>query len=346
MKAFLTSYKLVCTFFFLLSPTLSPLTGTLFAADKDPNRFNGQGGPYLHRNINDVVLTDPTRQREIPLKIYYPQNPPGPAPILLISHGMGGSRTSSNWMGRYLASHGYICIFLTHFGSDKSLFDFSEGIQENMEKFFLSFWGMKDNLDRPQDIILVLDSLKKIENSRQVLTGKMDLKKIGIAGHSFGAFTVLSLAGGYTEASRLLYGRSYEDPRPLAFLALSPPGTPPGVGPQLFYSKIKRPTMIMTGSRDEDPGARRPNTAESRLDAYHYMPPGDKYAVWIEGAFHHTFGDPKAGQTIDPLARKITLMAMLAFFDAYLKEDPTAKGFLLSDRIERSGEGKVKFYQK
>ncbi|MEW6186200.1 MAG: hypothetical protein AB1585_10730, partial [Thermodesulfobacteriota bacterium] len=231
MKVSHCVFKTACTLFFLYLSILPPCTGYLNATDQDIGRFTGQGGPFLHRHIDDLVLIDPTRQREIPLKIYYPQNPPGPAPILLLSHGMGGSKTSSNWMGRYLASHGYICIFLTHFGSDNSLLDFSKGIQENVEKLFQAFWGMKDTLDRPQDIIFVLDSLQKIESSRPVLKGKMDLKKIGLAGHSFGAFTALSVAGGYAEPVRLIYGRTFDDPRPLAFLALSPPGTPPGVDP-------------------------------------------------------------------------------------------------------------------
>jgi predicted dienelactone hydrolase len=259
---------------------------------------------------------------------------------------MGGSKASLNWVGKYMAGHGYICIFLTHLGSDSSLLDFSIGIQENIMRLRQSFLGMVDNLDRPQDIIMVLDSLKPIQNSRPALKGRMDLQKVGLAGHSFGGFTALAIAGGYAEASRLLYGRSYDDPRPKAFLAMSPPGTPPGINPELFYSKINRPTMIMTGSHDKDPGARGPKTPESRMDAYNFMPPGDKYALWIEGAYHHTFGDAKAGQTIDPLARKITKVAILAFFDAFLKRDKTARVFLDSDRIERAGEGKIKFYQK
>jgi predicted dienelactone hydrolase len=335
---------LITALFFL--SLLLPLiqTSNLIAVEKEA--LDGEDGPYQYETIDDITLTDQARNREIPIRIYYPQAPGLLSPVLLVSHGIGGSKATGNWVGKFMASHGYICIFMTHFGSDSSLLDLSAGMEENIKRLQNSLLDPVNTLNRPLDITKVLDSLEQIENSHPALKGRLDLKNIGLTGHSFGAFTTLTVAGGYAEAARKLYNKSYSDPRPKAFLGMSPPGTTPGVDPKPNFNEITRPTMIMTGSNDRDPIVKPPRTAESRLDAYKYMPAGDKYALWIEGAYHHTFGDGRPGLSIDPFARKITRIVLLAFFDFYLKGDETAKAFLKSDQIEKLGEGKVKFYQK
>ena len=266
--------------------------------------------------------------------------------MILVSHGIGGSKTTGNWVGKFMTSHGYICVFMTHYGSDTSLLDLSAGLPENIKRLQESLKNPLNTINRPQDITKVIDWLEQTGSDHPILKGRMDLKNIGLTGHSFGAFTTLVVAGGYAEASRKQYGKTFSDPRPKAFLAMSPLGTPPGTDPKPVFAEINRPTMIMTGSNDLDPIVQPPRTAESRLDAYKGMPPGDKYALWIEGAYHHTFGDGRPGQTIDPFARKITRIVLLAFFDAYLKDSESAKAFLKSDQVEKLGESKVKFFKK
>jgi predicted dienelactone hydrolase len=335
---------LIAALFFLSLLLIVTQTHTALAAEKEV--FDGADGPYQYEIIDNITLTDQARNRQIPLRIYYPKAAGLRSPVLLVSHGMGGSKTSGNWVGKFMASHGYVCIFITHFGSDSSLLDLSAGLEENIKRLQKSFLDQVNTLNRPLDITKVIDALEQIENTHPALKGRMDLKNIGLSGHSFGAFTALTVAGGYAEAARKLYNKSFGDPRPKAFLGMSPPGTSPETDPKPIFNEIIRPTMIMTGSNDLDNIIKPPRTAESRMDAYKHMPPGDKYALWIEGAYHHTFGDGRAGQTIDPFARKMTRIVHLAFFDAYLKGDQTAKAFLKSDQVEKLGEGQVKFFQK
>jgi predicted dienelactone hydrolase len=346
MKIFpIRGRTIIFNILFLLA-LVFPLAQAYCALMVHQRPFDGADGPYQYEIIDDITLTDQARNREIPIRIYYPHAPGLLSPVLLVSHGIGGSKATGNWVGKFMASHGYICIFMTHFGSDSSLLDLSAGMEGNIKRLQNSLLDPVNTLNRPLDITKVLDSLEQIENSHPALKGRLDLKNIGLTGHSFGAFTTLTVAGGYAEAARKLYNKSYSDPRPKAFLGMSPPGTTPGVDPKPNFNEITRPTMIMTGSNDLDPIVKPPRTAESRLDAYKYMPAGDKYALWIEGAYHHTFGDGRPGLSIDPFARKITRIVLLAFFDFYLKGDEAAQAFLKSDQIEKLGEGKVKFYQK
>ncbi len=309
-------------------------------------KFDGADGPYQYEIIDDLTINDQARNRQIPLRIYYPKTSTLLSPVILVSHGIGGSKVTGNWVGKFLTSHGYICVFMTHYGSDTSLLDLSAGLPENIKRLQESLLNPLNTINRPLDITKVLDWLEQTGRYHPVLKGRMDLKNIGITGHSFGAFTTLAVAGGYAEASRKQYGKTFSDPRPKAFLAMSPPSPPPGVDPKPIFNEITRPTLIMTGSNDLDPIAKPPRTAESRMDAYKYMPSGDKYALWIEGAYHYTFGDGRAGQTIDPFARKISRIVCLAFFDAYLRGNEAAKAFLKSDQVEKLGEGKIKFFQK
>ena len=74
--------------------------------------------------------------------------------------------------------------------------------------------------------------------------------------------------------------------------------------------------------------------------------PGDKYHVFIQGANHMSFISAKTrlparaarGESI----LGYTNSAALAFWDAYLKADPTARDYLQSDALSNSTQGTVK----
>ena len=61
---------------------LSPAAG----ADYDPLRVE-QPKPQYH----DFTVHDDARSRDIPIRVYLPTTS-GPAPVVLFSHGLGGSR--------------------------------------------------------------------------------------------------------------------------------------------------------------------------------------------------------------------------------------------------------------
>ena len=43
-----------------------------------------------------------------------------PCPVIIFSHGLGGSRDGYEYLGRHWASHGYVSVHSTHIGSDTS----------------------------------------------------------------------------------------------------------------------------------------------------------------------------------------------------------------------------------
>lgn len=62
---------------------------------------------------------DEKRECAIPLRVYLPEEK-SPAPVVLFSHGLGGSREGNAFMGNHWAGRGYAVVFLQHSGSDTS----------------------------------------------------------------------------------------------------------------------------------------------------------------------------------------------------------------------------------
>ena len=98
-------------------------------------------------------------------------------PLIILSHGTGGSRLSLEWLADALVKSGFIVAAVDHWGNT---FDNKIGIE------FVKPW------ERPQDISFVLTSLLSDADFKPVINPE----KIGAAGFSFGGFTVIALAGG------------------------------------------------------------------------------------------------------------------------------------------------------
>lgn len=64
--------------------------------------------------VADLQLTDHRRDREVPVKIYYP-DADGTFPVIIFSHGTGGSQESFAHLSRFWSSYGYVCIHPVRF---------------------------------------------------------------------------------------------------------------------------------------------------------------------------------------------------------------------------------------
>ncbi|MGA9773745.1 MAG: peptidase [Blastocatellia bacterium] len=100
-------------------------------------------------------------------------------PLILLSHGTGGSAVMMMWLGHYLASRGYIVAALNHHGN-------TAAEKQPAAQGFLLVW------ERPKDLTIVLDKLL----ADPVFGNRIDRNRIGAAGFSLGGYTVISIAGG------------------------------------------------------------------------------------------------------------------------------------------------------
>src|SRR5438094_652536 len=64
---------------------------------------------------------DKERDRDVPVKIYYPEKSDAPAPAIIFSHGLGGSRDGYEYLGQHWAGCGFVSVHLQHLGSDDAV---------------------------------------------------------------------------------------------------------------------------------------------------------------------------------------------------------------------------------
>lgn len=284
--------------------------------------------PAMSANAGNPIYedwTDATRGRTVPVRLYLPANDGKAHPIVIFSHGLGGSRDAATYLGQYWSEHGYVCIFVQHAGSDTSVWQpvATSGRAAIMERMKAAANG-KQYFDRIEDIRFVLDQLPGANQSDPYLKGKLDLSKIAMAGHSFGAGTTLGIAG--QTAGNL----SAFDPRIKAAIPLCPPVNTHGRDPSTVYGAISIPMLVMTGTEDESViGATR---KEDRRLAFDGTRGTDKYLVIFEGADHMIFGGRRgqpreSDETITQEIQKLTT----AFLDAYVKGDAANKTWLRKD---------------
>ena len=266
---------------------------------------------------------DESRNRTVPVKIY---RKPGekPSPVILFSHGLGGSRENSPYLGEYWATHGYVAIFVQHAGSDEEVWK-SVDRADRMAALKQAI-GLEEALARYADIPFVIDCLEEW-NAKEGhdLRGRLDLERIGLCGHSFGAVTTQALMG-----QRFVVNRSFHDPRIDAFFAMSP-SAPRGLSPREAFGHVSSPVLCMTGTEDDSP-VQPEVSPESRLEVYAGLPAGDKFQLVFEGAGHFAFSDTGLfDEQRQPHHHPAIQLISKRFWDAYLKGEAEAKAWLQSD---------------
>jgi predicted dienelactone hydrolase len=267
----------------------------------------------------------------VPWKAYLPEARAGQAPVIIFSHGLGGSRDGSESMGRHLASHGYAVFHSQHAGTDRAAFQRlgAEGIMASLRD------DPQIILDRFRDVPFALDEVTKL--SRSELRGRIDPARAGISGHSFGAITTLTIAG--QRAQRRIIGQRFADPRFTAALAMSP-NKPAQGSAQEAFADMKMPIFHMTGTKDGSPV--NPNMSPSdRLIPFATINNVGQHLLLLNGGTHFTFADVDEFQSrslaYPGLDRHKALIraGSLAYWDAYLKGNASAKSWLVNGGYAR-----------
>lgn len=267
---------------------------------------------------------DEKRQRDVPVKIWHPAGD-GPFPVIVFSHGLGGTRDGYAYLGKHWASWGYVCVHVQHLGSDDSVW---RGNARPMEAMQGAATDLGNLLGRPKDITFAIDELER-RNALEgwPLEGKLDLAKVGVAGHSFGAYTALCSAGRVLVAP--LGNLRYEvaDPRVKAAIAMSPQGHEREKA-NGTWSQFATPVFHMTGTKDTSPisGDSKPEERRIPFDA---IDEAEQFLLVLEGAEHMAFSDAGFGTgRRDPHHWPLILAGSTAFWDAELKGDGKARAWL------------------
>ena len=273
----------------------------------------------------EFQVKDKSRQRKVPVLVYLPKSKSA-APVVLFSHGLGGARTGSSFLGKHWAARGYVAVFLQHAGSDESVW---QGLPPLQIKMAMQQAANGANYKlRCEDVVVVLDELAILNAKKDhALKGRLDLKKVGMSGHSFGAQTTQAVSGERYGWRRRAIAR-FSDARIKAAMALSPSRSQ-RFEPSTSFGGVKIPWLLMTGTKDE--AAIGDTTVDDRLAVYPALPPGNKYELVLKDGEHHAFTDgsirPGQGNRI-PHHHPAILGISTAFFDAHLKKDAAALTWL------------------
>jgi dienelactone hydrolase len=253
----------------------------------------------------DLDWLDEARQRAVPVRLYWPEGSK-PVPLVVFSHGIGGSRRGYSYLGEYFAANGIASLHLQHVGSDRSLWTGS----------MISLLGRlrvaaqeREALERVRDLSFALDAVLAHEEYGK----RIDRRRIAAAGHSYGANTAMLAAG----ASVLRDGRRLElrDPRVTAALLLS---APPFYGEEdlkAILQSITLPTLHVTATEDviRIPGYYSP--ASDRIAVFEAVGSPLKALAVFQGGSHSIFTSRggTGGAALNPQVKLATRELALAF---------------------------------
>lgn len=198
-----------------------------------------------------LSVADTTQDAHIPVLVFYPTETPttmatlgpyqfevspdapvaaGHFPLVLISHGSGGTHILYRTIAMHLARHGYIVAIPEHPGNNRI---------DN------SLYGTVDNLvNRPRHVRLVLDAV--VADAELGASAQTD--NAAVIGHSMGGYTALAVAGGLPSKD----GKPVEvetDARVQALVLLAPATAWYQAEGALRH--VNLPILLLTGEHDD-----------------------------------------------------------------------------------------------
>ena len=265
--------------------------------------------------VSDLDWHDTTRGRDVPVRLYLPAAASRlrPAPLVVFSHGIGGSRAGYRYLGSHFASQGVASLHLQHVGSDRSVWT------GNVFSLVSRLQGAAQEgeaLARARDLSFALDQLLGGEFSP-----RLDARRIAAAGHSYGANTTLLAAGARVERQGQVV--DLRDARVQAAIVISAPPFYGESEPQRILSPIRMPSLHVTATEDiiRIPGYY--SGADDRIAVFEAIGSPRKTLAVFEGGSHSMFTDRRGtgGAVLNPQVKMATQMLSLAFLRSVFEGD-------------------------
>jgi dienelactone hydrolase len=264
----------------------------------------------------DLDWFDASRQRAVPVRLYLPQGASAeqPAPLVVFSHGIGGSRRGYSYLGQFWAGQGYASLHLQHVGSDRTLW---QGNVFGVVGRLQAAAQESEATARVQDLSFALDQLLAGEHAPRI-----DARRIVAAGHSYGANTTLLAVGARVERE----GRALDlrDSRLKAAIVISAPPFYGEKSAPAILGGIEVPSLHVTATEDtiRVPGYYSP--ASDRLAVFDATGGPRKTLAVFSGGSHSIFTDRggTGGAVLNPQVKRATQLLSLAFMRQVFDDDP------------------------
>lgn len=256
----------------------------------------------------DIDWTDASRERAVPVRLYWPAEvvPGQQVPLIVFSHGIGGSRRGYSYLGDYWSAQGYASLHVQHVGSDRQIWT---GNPLGMVGRLQAAAQDGEAIARVRDMRFALDQLLLSERG-----GRIDMRRIVAAGHSYGANTTLLLAGAQVARKGALL-KDLREPRFTAAIVISAPPFYGEADPGAILQAISIPMLHITATEDEIliPGYR--SGANDRLALFEATGSATKALAVFEGGSHSIFTDRAGtgGAALNPKVKAATQELSLSF---------------------------------
>lgn len=303
-----------------------------------------------------LTLTDSKRHRELIVDLYIPtplntvkRGKPNTIPVIIISHGLAANRKNYAYLGEHLASYGFVVALPQHPGSDTNQLQAWLSGQES------DGFKVTEFIDRPLDIQFLINELEPLNTTE--FNGQLNLKKVGVAGHSFGAYTALALGGAEIDFNHLkqdcnsafnsvnlaqifqcraleIPQKDYNlrDERVQAIFLMNPINS--SIFGQQSLSKIQIPVFWKTSGKDNIAPV-----AWEQVRSYTWLTTPDKYLLLAEGDRHINLNLTAMNQSMSASLKEIVAPVpepvndyirafSLAFFEVYINQDSTYRPYL------------------
>lgn len=256
----------------------------------------------------DFDWTDASRERAVPVRLYWPAQVAAgqQVPLIVFSHGIGGSRRGYSYLGEYWSAQGYASLHVQHVGSDRQVW---MGNPLGMVGRLQTAAQDTEAIARVRDMRFALEQLLQSERGALI-----DMRRIVAAGHSYGANTTLLLAGAQVARK----GERLSDLREPRFTAAIVISAPPFYGEAdagAILRQVSIPILHITATEDEIviPGYR--SGAKDRLALFEATGSATKALAVFEGGSHSIFTDRAGtgGVALNPKVKAATKELALAF---------------------------------
>ena len=271
--------------------------------------------------VTDLDWFDTARNRPVPARLYWParSGSDAPVPLVVFSHGLGGSRLGYSYLGQHWSSQGVASLHVQHVGSDSALW---RGNPFGMAERLRNAAQDAEALARVQDLRFALD--QTLAGAAGKAPSAVDASRIAVAGHSYGANTALLTIGAQVVRNGATV--SYRDQRFGAAVLISAPPfyTEPSVAGVL--NAVSVPTLHITcvGDVIQLPGY--VSGVEDRIAIFDAVAdPRKLLAVFREGS-HSIFTDRAltGGASLNPAVKAATSSLSKAFLDSVFRCDGQA----------------------
>ena len=274
-----------------------------------------QSSPVLTQYVNWI---DYSRNRNVSIKIYRPAYMTEKCPVIIFSHGLGGSHEKCRYLGETWAAQGFISVHIRHIGIDEDVWKRKIRPIKELKDVYGRHWSGRMQANDIQFVLNRLDSLAASDSS----FGQMiDMTRVGVAGYDLGGLASMLVAGQLPpDGEASLY-----DSRVKAIVVMSPPVFSHVSYAPVTYQSMQTPAMFFTGT--DDNGWVGTTKSWQRRIPFDYMQGNDRFLVTYQGADHMIYGGHVLSARDDQKFQANIAQASLLFWRAYLKEEPALSAY-------------------